>query len=153
MSKKVLIVFAAVLVLLLLSGCAPGNERFDDETPAGFWAGLWHGAIGIITFIISLFTDAVHFYEVNNSGSWYDFGFVLGILCIWGGGAGSAARGKKWCKSDDEDWEEIAEKVEKKVMKKMKAWAETDDDADWAEIGKKVEKKVKSKIKAWLDEE
>ena len=46
---------------------------------AGFWAGLWHGIIAPITFIVSLFADGVRIYETNNNGRWYDFGFMLGI--------------------------------------------------------------------------
>jgi hypothetical protein len=143
------------LFLVLTAACAPGNERFAGESPAGFWAGLWHGAIGIITFIISLFTDAVSFYESNNSGSWYDFGFVLGILCVWGSGTGSAVKCKKWGKSSpsEQDWDEIGRKVEKKIMGKIKVWAEAEDDSDWEEVSKKAEKKLKKKIKEWLDEE
>jgi len=51
---------------------------------------LWHGIIAPITFIISLFTDSVSMYEVHNTGGWYDFGFVLGVGILFGGG-GSAS--------------------------------------------------------------
>jgi len=36
---------------------------------AGFWLGLWHGLIAPITFVISLFSDNVNFYEVHNNGN------------------------------------------------------------------------------------
>ncbi len=75
--QKQLIYWGLALMLLLVAGCAPGNERFVTGA-AGFWAGLWHGLICLITFIISLFNDSVHMYEVNNTGGWYDFGFLLG---------------------------------------------------------------------------
>jgi hypothetical protein len=29
-------------------------------------------------------------YEVHNNGGWYDFGFILGMMIIFGGGAGGA---------------------------------------------------------------
>jgi hypothetical protein len=56
--------------------------------PAGFSAGLWHGIITPITFIVSLFNPNVGIYETNNNGGWYDFGFVLGA-CSTGRGANS----------------------------------------------------------------
>jgi len=83
--------------MLLLAGCAAGtNPTVDvvdaDGKSAGFWLGLWHGVISMVTFIISLFSDNVNVYEVHNSGNWYDFGFMLGVSIIFGGGA----RGAKW---------------------------------------------------------
>ena len=83
----------AALLILAAASCAPGNIRFEEK-PAGFWAGLWHGIICWITFIIGLFTDKVNMYEVNNNGSWYDLGFLIGAMIALGGG-GRASRRKK----------------------------------------------------------
>ena len=80
------------------------------------------------------------------------FGFVLGILCIWGSGAGSSSGIKKSKKCKDHEWDEIGENFEKKLKIKLKKWCEAEDDADWEEIGKKAGKKLKKKIKEWLDE-
>ena len=74
----------ALLAVFLLSSCAAGNQKFDLD-PAGFWMGLWHGAITFIAFIISLFNDTVTIYEVNNSGWPYNLGFILGIMIVYGG--------------------------------------------------------------------
>jgi len=84
-ARKRYLVFGLLLVVaLILVGCAPGNERWDQVInpgdKAGFWAGLWHGLIIIISFIISLFTSDVGIYEVSNTGWGYNLGFVLGIL-------------------------------------------------------------------------
>jgi len=47
-----------------------------------------------MTFVVSLFTDAVRVYAVPNLGRWYDFGFMLGIGGFSGGVfAGSRKRG------------------------------------------------------------
>lgn len=68
------------LLALTLSGClatqAPAATM--PEQP-GFFLGLWHGFLAPLTFIVSLFTDAVRAYAVPNVGRWYDFGFLLGI--------------------------------------------------------------------------
>ena len=95
--KRLFFVSIAILAVLLLAGCAAGtNPTVDvldvDGKSAGFWSGLWHGLISCVTFIISLFSDNVNVYEVYNSGNWYDFGFMLGVSIIFGGGASGA----KW---------------------------------------------------------
>jgi hypothetical protein len=78
--------------LLALSACAAGPNEAQADQGAGFWLGLWHGLIAPITFIVSLFTENVNVYEVHNNGNWYDFGFMLGVMCAFsGGGAGGAA--------------------------------------------------------------
>ena len=91
----------AIALLLVLASCAPGPNTLE-KTPdaegktAGFWLGLWHGLISPITFIISLFSKSVDFYEVHNSGSWYNFGFVLGAgLFLQGGILGSRRARRK----------------------------------------------------------
>ncbi len=86
--------------MLLLAGCAAGpNDVAGTASPdgdvAGFWLGLWHGLIALITFVISLFTDSVSVYEVHNNGGWYDFGFILGLMIALGGGGGGASRGRR----------------------------------------------------------
>lgn len=86
-----------MVVLFFMASCAAGpNKMEDSENPkgkvAGFWAGLWHGFISFFTFIISLFTDKVNVYEVHNSGNWYNFGFILGVMIFYSGSGGGAYR-------------------------------------------------------------
>jgi hypothetical protein len=89
--KKTSVLFLAIIFVLLLSSCAPGPNGLK-KTPnaegkvAGFWLGVWHGLIAPITFIVSLFSDKVGIYDVHNSGSWYNFGFVLGAGLFLSGG-------------------------------------------------------------------
>jgi hypothetical protein len=47
------------------------------------------GLISPITFIVSLFNDNVNIYEVHNNGNWYNLGFMLGVACVFSGGAGA----------------------------------------------------------------
>jgi hypothetical protein len=69
------------------------NSKYNQPgaTPAGFWAGFWHGLIVPITFIVSLFAPNVRIYEKNNKGRCYDFGFLIGIGGSLGGGGASTA--------------------------------------------------------------
>lgn len=145
------------LLVLLLSACAAGNPDFTAETPARFWLGLWHGIISVIALLVHLFNDSVNVYEINNTGGWYDFGFLLGIICVWGGGSHASYQSRKETLKDKE-WEEIGEKVERKVMRKLREWAEDEEQGDidreeWDEISEKVENKLKRKIRAWAEKE
>jgi uncharacterized membrane protein len=85
-------------VLVLVSACAASGNDYTGTASevrgsVGFWWGLWHGLIAPITFIVSLFNHSVGIYEVHNDGSWYNFGFLLGLSIIFGGGpGGSCAR-------------------------------------------------------------
>lgn len=98
--KRLFLVSMAILGILLLAGCAAGTNPTVDMVDtagksAGFWSGLWHGAISPVTFVISLFSDNVNVYEVYNSGNWYDFGFMFGVSIIFGGGARGMKRKSK----------------------------------------------------------
>ena len=77
-----------VVSLLTLSACTAGPNTAEVAQAAGFWQGLWHGIISPVTFIISLFNDNVNIYEVVNNGGWYNFGFMIGMSIIFGGGGG-----------------------------------------------------------------
>jgi hypothetical protein len=100
--KLSLLFIMLTLVLILMVGCAAGPNKLvdtpDEEgTVAGFWMGLWHGAIHPVTFVISLFNDNVTIYAVHNNGGWYNFGFLFAISAVWGSGgiAGSKRRSGK----------------------------------------------------------
>ncbi|MBN2206327.1 MAG: hypothetical protein JW742_02895 [Candidatus Aminicenantes bacterium] len=89
-ARITLTVALAGLLLASLS-CAPGPNDLEktadrDGRTAGFFKGIWHGLIAPITFVISLFTKDVRFYEVHNNGGWYNFGFVLGAGLFLSGG-------------------------------------------------------------------
>jgi hypothetical protein len=53
--------------------------KLPGATPAGFWAGFWHGLIAPWIFLVSLFVPGIRIYETNNKGRRYDFGFLLAI--------------------------------------------------------------------------
>lgn len=76
-----------LLLIVLLSGCADVAEIKEcvDVDPYGFWGGLWHGMILPFAWIGSLFNNDVAIYAVNNSGGWYDFGFILGAGALTSG--------------------------------------------------------------------
>ena len=142
--------------VLFLTSCTAGDAQFTEQAPAGFLYGLWHGVISVITLIIHVFNDGVLVYESTNSGGWYDFGFLIGVTSIWGGGCHMTCKSAA-DKKHDKEWEEIGDKVEIKVMHKLKDWAEDEEgigkDEEWEDIGEKVEKKLKRKIREWAEKE
>ena len=136
---------------LIISGCAPGNTRFI-ETAAGFWAGLWHGLISLFTFIISLFSDTVRMYEVNNTGEWYDFGFLLGAMIILGGSCRKQIRRRGGvCQPRAKDWEVIATRVQEGVREGIRDWAEKHPDSvqEWQELAHQISEQIKRDVGRW----
>lgn len=93
----------AALVLaaaLLLGGCAAGpntlgNAPDPEGRVAGFGLGVWHGVIAPVTFVISLFSERVHLYEVHNNGGWYNFGFLIGAWIALAGPAHGGSRRRR----------------------------------------------------------
>jgi hypothetical protein len=139
---------ACSLVLILAAGCAPGDARWSTDAghPANFWAGLWHGLIIVVTFIVSLFTRDVKIYEVNNVGWGYNLGFLLGAMISLGGGARSATHRK----AKKRDWDEIGDRVAARVR------AQFDDELkreepDWDEFSRQVEARIRDEFKGWKD--
>ena len=82
-----------IISALLLTGCADAVDigQCLPPEPYGFWSGIWHGSIAPFSFRVSLFSDNVAVYAVNNTGGWYDCGFLIGICCL---GVGSSKSGK-----------------------------------------------------------
>ncbi len=78
------------LLLFILTSCATQPMPEGYNLP-GFWSGLWHGIVAPIALIAEIFTD-VRVYEFPNNGGWYDWGFMWGLLGLWGGGSVAASR-------------------------------------------------------------
>ena len=86
-----LLVTVLLLLVLATTGCATSNPNVGQEfgdtgDPAGFFYGLLHGVLVLPAFIVSLFSDAIGIYEVNNTGFGYDAGYLLGLGGFIGGG-------------------------------------------------------------------
>lgn len=98
--KRVFAVACLFVAVCLLAGCAAGPNGLANSvgprgTITGFWQGLWNGVIAPVTFIISLFDRNVQMYEVHNNGGWYNLGFLLGVIIIFGGGGASTRRSNR----------------------------------------------------------
>ena len=81
MSTQRRMAVAVTCLAVFLTSCMPGPNPIGishGQPAAGFWLGLWHGLILLISWIASIFSDHVNVYEVRNNGGWYNFGFALG---------------------------------------------------------------------------
>jgi hypothetical protein len=138
------ILLAGILLLILVTGCAPGNVRYSTETgrPANFWAGLWHGLIIVVTFIVSLFTKDVGVYEPNNVGWGYNLGFILGCCISLGGGA----RGLTHRRARKRDWDEVGDRIAAKVRAQF-ADEMKRDEPDWDEFSRQIETRIREEMK------
>ncbi len=88
--KRNIILFGLFLILILIVSACADVTNIDAcrvDKPYGFFGGLWHGMIATFSFIGSLFNDKIAVYAVNNTGGWYDFGFLLGIGGLFVGAA------------------------------------------------------------------
>jgi hypothetical protein len=85
---------AALFLVFTMTSCAGVTdiEACRTEPPYGFWSGLLHGIIAPFTFVVSLFSDTIAMYEINNNGGWYNFGFCLGAGILFGGGSRASRR-------------------------------------------------------------
>lgn len=78
MKKAILFISIAIV----LSSCFAHTHQVNivnADNPSGFFMGIWHGIIAPITFLISIFSDSVTVWDVNNTGNWYTFGFLIGV--------------------------------------------------------------------------
>ena len=99
MNKSVALIIL-LCATIMMSACLAGPNRLEkvpdsDGEVAGFFMGLWHGMLSPITFIISVYSRNIRFYEVHNSGLWYNFGFVLGAGLFFSGGILGSKKKKK----------------------------------------------------------
>jgi hypothetical protein len=97
MKPSVTVLVFVLLLLIVLAGCAPGSNpaqgmRSEHGRVAGFWLGLWQGFIAPFVFVVSMFKGGLNIYEVHNNGLWYNFGYLFGLACFFGGGGNRASR-------------------------------------------------------------
>ncbi len=71
---------SVLLLLMLISGCASQPSAGSDDVP-GFLSGIFHGLFIVGSMLGSILFD-IRIYAFPNSGFFYDFGFVVGVLIL-----------------------------------------------------------------------
>lgn len=87
------VLLLSVFLLAQLAGCAHQPPSALPGVP-GFFHGLLHGFLILVSLIGSIFTD-VRVYSFPNSGFWYDAGFFIGAASFLGGGTHSAGSARR----------------------------------------------------------
>lgn len=82
--KKIILLILINVLMLSLTGCFPTYSN-ENEAPAGFFKGVWHGWIAPISLLVEIFDSNIKIYETNNTGWFYDFGFYIAIIAGFGG--------------------------------------------------------------------
>ena len=82
-----------IAMVIILTGCIPGDGHNTEQRPAGFFWGIWHGWMAPISLIVGIFDGRIRIYEVYNNGWPYDFGYYIAIIS--GFGSISLFRNKK----------------------------------------------------------
>ena len=87
-TKTLLVTVSVLFAMIILTSCAEVQHIDACKTGQtyGFFGGLCHGIIAPVSFALSLFSDKVTVWAVNNNGGWYTFGFLLGIGGLGFGG-------------------------------------------------------------------
>jgi hypothetical protein len=102
MKKRALLLgILAIIAVITLTGCVPGDGTSTPDDPAGFFWAIWHGWIAPFSLVLGLFKENINLYEVNNSGWWYDLGFYMSVISSGFGGLSlSRKRNKKVVSKD-----------------------------------------------------
>lgn len=93
--KMFLLTVITVLLVVILSGCLPGDGSYVGSHRANFLSGIWHGWLAPLTLIIGFFRRNIRIYEAYNTGWWYDFGYYIAVISGFGGLSLSRRKKKK----------------------------------------------------------
>jgi len=93
--KAAIIAIFLVLVLIMMTGCIPGDGTYTMTHKAGFLWGIWHGWVAPVSLIVGLFDHNIRIYETFNSGWLYDLGFYAAIISGFGGFSFSRRKRRK----------------------------------------------------------
>jgi hypothetical protein len=81
-SLALLVVWLGGIVYLLVTWSFPQRALppVESVVGGGFTGGFWHGFQGVIWAILELFGEDRLLYQIDNEGSIYDFGYLVGVF-------------------------------------------------------------------------
>jgi hypothetical protein len=59
--------------------------------------------------------------------------------------------GSRHVGGDADDWDDIADTIERRVKKGIADWAGADPDLDWDDIGEQIERRIKERMREWAE--
>lgn len=54
--------------------------QYTSYEPAGFFSGIWNGLLAPWSLVARWFIDDIVMYAIPNTGWFYDFGFLIGLI-------------------------------------------------------------------------
>ena len=71
-----------VSLLLIPHGARAFVQQWEYSVydQAGFFSGIWHGLLAPWSLIARWFIDGAEMYAFSNTGWFYDFGFLIGVV-------------------------------------------------------------------------
>jgi len=97
------------------------------------WNSLIAGHLGL----------AVSLTYFQAAGLW----FLVSVLFAWVGiGTGPISWTRSWRRRD---WSTLGDQIERKIRRRVSAWAEDEDDLD--DLGERIEAKIKRGFSRWVD--
>jgi hypothetical protein len=90
-SNKIRGIFGLLLILVLLVSFNPApasaftlkfvdQYNYDSYDQAGFFSGVWHGLIAPWSLLVQPFNSDIGMYAYDNTGWFYNLGFLIGII-------------------------------------------------------------------------
>ena len=83
----------AIFLLMVLVGCASHYSPKNIADPYGFFSGIWHGAIAILTITVNIISWVLSLVDISflqdiqiigrpNTGLFYYIGFAIGFFWL-----------------------------------------------------------------------
>ena len=83
----------AIFLLMVLAGCASHYSPKNIADPYGFFSGIWHGAIAILTITVNIISWVLSLVDISflqdiqiigrpNTGLFYYIGFAIGFFWL-----------------------------------------------------------------------
>ncbi len=87
MTKKKYIHFLLFLMIVLtISSCAPKGTTYNEY---GFFSGILHGILLPFAVVGKIFGTDIGIHALNNSGTFYWVGYLMGLSALGGGASKS----------------------------------------------------------------
>jgi hypothetical protein len=83
----------AIFLLMVLAGCASHYSPENIADPYGFFSGIWHGAIAVLTITVNIISWVLSLANISflqdiqiigrpNTGFFYYIGFAIGFFWL-----------------------------------------------------------------------
>ena len=133
--------FFSWVVMMLWNGIVVGHLAVGQTLSYLQVCGVW-----FLLIVVLAWTGIASMRITRAFAQWGKHGSV-------GERIARSVRGRNTRRENDEDWDDLAERIERRVKKGVADWAGADPDLDWDDIGERIEARIKERLRGWLDED